>query len=266
MGKSTNIAGLKLIHDHEKPIFIRGTPDRLQATLQMKNDSESKMTLKSMPIQASKLRSESREPLNEVRVFGRLYPHQQGKVQIEFPIDPTTPPGTYEGTVQVGEQIQAAQIDIDEYFELDVEPDTVTLHIDKTLKFERDFVFTNLGNVAITLGNKFTVPLKTGGGLEYLLQMGLREVCTGKKHKQYDPLHDRKGSRKPELSELLCSIADLTAAPARISWENVNLESGETRVVKGSIELPGNMQPNHRYVAELELYSASIILDIYTRG
>lgn len=261
MGRSTNISSLRLIHEQNKPVLIHGLRGRLQGTLTLKNDSETKLTLKSMPIQAPQLRGEGGEPLSEVRLFGRLYPNQQGRINFEVPIDPSTPSGTYEGTVQIGEQTQPVQIRISENVELDVEPDAITLNIKDQRSFEREFVFTNIGNVAIPLGEKWIAALQTQQGIETQMVQGLKEMCENKKEDDDDPSKNAES-----LMKMLCALSKRQPGPVTFSLENATLEPGETRVIKATLRLPDDMQPHRRYFAEIELFSASILLDVYTRS
>lgn len=267
MGKSTNIPGLKLIHDQQKPIFIHGMLGHLQGTLNLLNDSESKVTLKTMPVQAPKLRSMTLEPINEARLFGRLYPNQQGSVPFELLIDPYTPPGTYEATVQVGEKSQTAQIIISENIELDVEPDAITLNVVKDRTFTREFIFTNVGNVATSVGGDWRTALRSQQGMDAELVQLLQEI-TEKKKKVSSKKGNKDNATDDEysLTSLLYELSSKCPGPATVSFENIILEPGETRVVKATIDLPDNMQTNMHYTTELDLYSANIQLNVYNRS
>jgi len=258
MGRPANIQGLKLIHDAQKPILIYGSPGRVQGTLTIQNDSEEKLTVRSISIQAPKLRSQTLEPLQEVRIFSRMYPSQQSRVTLDFPIDPSTPPGTYQATVQIGGQSQPVQIRISESMELEIEPDMVTVSAQDQKRFEREFVVTNVGNVPISVGEKWVAALQAPEGMESQVVQSLKALC--KKKQDEGPPSGEEGS----VQEMLCLVASRQPGPVALTWENLTLAPGETRVMKGVIELPDGLQPHRHYFAELELFSASLLVDIYT--
>lgn len=257
MGRSADIAGLKLIHETPDPILICGIPGRLQGVLNLHNDSGSKMTLKSMPLQAPKLRGLARQPINEVALSARLYPNQQGSVAFQFPIDPTTPPGTYEASLKIGGRTQAVQIRVNEHIELRVLPDTLTLYTDGERRFEREFVVSNVGNVAVPVGDKCVAPLRSPQGLGQQLQWGLKDVCK--------KAEDESPDSAQLLKQVLCALAAQQAGLVTMRRENVTLEPGETRVIKGVIELPADMQLFQHYVTDVEMFSARVRLHVYTR-
>jgi len=258
MGRSANIPGLQLIHDPQQPILIYGSPGRVQGTLTLKNDSETKLTVRSIPIQAPELRSRTLEPLQEVRVFSRMYPSQQSRVTLDFPIDYSTPPGIYQATVQIGDQSQPVQIRISESVELEVEPDTVTVSLKDKNKFEREFVVTNVGNVPVSVGDKWVAALQSSEGVESQLVQSMKDLCK-KKQDERTPSGDEGA-----LRDLLCLVASQQSGPVILTWNNLTLAPGESKVMEGSIEVPDGMEPHRHYFAEFDLFSASMLVDIYT--
>lgn len=258
MGRSANIQGLKLIHDPQQPILIYGSPGRVQGSLTLQNDSETKLTVRSIPIQAPKLRSRTLEPLQEVRIFSRMYPSQQSRVTLDFPIDPSTPPGTYQATVQIGDQSQPVQIRISENVELEVEPDTVTVSVQDQKRFEREFVVTNVGNAPVSVGEKWIAALQSPEGIESQLVQSMKAICQ-KKQDERTPSREEGAAQ-----DLCCLVASQQPGPVTLTWNNLTLAPGEAKVLKGSIELPDGMQPHRHYFAEFELFSTSILVDIYT--
>ncbi len=259
MGRPANIQGLKLIHDPQQPILIYGSPGRVQGTLTIQNDSDTKLTVRSIPIQAPKLRSQTLEPLQEIRIFSRMYPSQQSRVTLDFPIDPSTPPGTYPATVQIGDQSQPVQIRISESIELEVEPDNVTVSAQDPKRFEREFVVTNVGNVPMSVGEKWVAALQVPEGIESQVVQRMKALC--QKKQDEGTASREEGS---SVQELLCLVASQQPGPVTLTWKNLTLAPGETQVMKGVIELPDGLQPHRHYFAEFELFSASLLVDIYT--
>ncbi len=114
MGISANAADLKLVRTDKKPVLIQGEQGRLFGSLDVQNVSDNRLTLKSIPIQSAKLRGQGNVALSSLRVRGRLNPKEQARVNIDFQIDPATPPGIYKATLLIGGEEQAAEINIAE--------------------------------------------------------------------------------------------------------------------------------------------------------
>jgi hypothetical protein len=258
MGRSADLPGLKLIHDPRQPILLYGIPGRVQGVLTVQNDSEAKLTVRSLPLQAPTLRSQSLGPLQEVRTFSRVYPRQQNLVMVDFPIDPSTPPGTYQGTVQIGDQNHPVQIRISESVEIEINPDSVTLSVQGHRRFEREFVVTNVGNVPVSVGEKWVAPVQATEGIESQVVQRLKDIC----QKKYD--ESPRAREEATVREMLCLLASQQPGPVALTWQNLTLAPGETQVMKGSIELPDGLQPHRHYFAEIEIFSGGILVDIYT--
>ena len=263
MGISTAIAGLELTQNGKRgnkgPIRFNGVPGSLEGNIQLKNTTESKLTLNSMPLEAPKLQDEAFQPLSEVRIAARLYPGQQDNVHIEFSVAANTPPGTYEAVLQVGNHTQAAQIQINPFIEITLTPDEITLYTEGKNRFEIEFEVTNNGNIPVNMGDMLSAPLQTESGLEAQMQKALLELCD-----DLDSLDSDKQSSL--LNKLLCSLSKQQAGKITMNWDNSPLDPGETLTFKSTIELPDDLPLNRHYLAEVEILSESLEVDIYTYG
>ena len=264
MGTHTAISGLKLVGQQNKPIVLRSIDGRVHGSLQLQNESDAKITLKSMPIEAEKMLSAAHAPLSEARMFGRLYPRQKGTVRFEIPIDPATPPGTYEASVKIGEGIQPVQIQITEHIELEVEPDVVLLKVAKNHHFSQEFTFYNAGNVPVSLGGDWPLTLASQQGIGSDLISLLRAAC-GSAGKPGDEKGKGGAGTDRTISEFLCGVADMYPGTAILSFEEKGIPPGESVTVNAKITLPDNLQKNMHYNMDIDLYSANIHVDIYTR-
>ena len=252
MGISANTARLKLAQVSKKPVLLYGEEGRLHGTLYLQNISASKLTLSSIPIETVKIRDQANEPLSNLRVRGRLLPNEQGMVYIDYPIDPTTPPGIYKAKLLIGGEQQAAEISIAEHVELEIEPDTITLNTESNPNYAPEFKVTNTGNVDISLGKKLIVPLKSEQSLETSLQSGLAELTADRSETDI------------QLVDLISAIARQLAGSLTVTWGQTTIKPGETKTIKWKIDLPDNIQPHRYYYADILLYSADVHLDIYT--
>lgn len=254
MGMSTDIDGLKLIRVADEPIVISGPPDRLQAMLIIENSNAERITLKSMPVDAPDLYDTDGDELEQAHIFGRIDAKHQAKVMVEFPIDSSTAAGSYQVFLRIGDENIPATIVVNEQYELDVEPDTVTLHAASQLTFEQDFTVTNTGNVTLQLGQPLIVPVEGDGGLQYALRTALQK--TG------EQLKVNKGEAR--INDVLRTLADQFPGPAHFSWQTTSLEPGESKLLRGHLQLPDNLQANHHYSVMVELYSSAMNFDVFT--
>ena len=252
MASKTEAADLKLVRASEAPVRIHGEAGRLHGTLNLRNQGSDRLTLRSIPIQAARLRDRDAAELSTLRAHGRLSPQEQAQVRIDYEIDPATPPGIYEATLMIGGEAQAAEITIAENPELEIEPDTVTLSLAAEPQLTRDFSVTNIGNVELQLGGKFVVPVKSDCMLETALQRGIAALTA------------KRADKELQLSDVLQAVGAQLAGPMTLSWSATTIKPGESKVLAMTIELPDNLQPHAYYYADVELYSSGLRVDIYT--
>lgn len=252
MATKAKPADLKLVRTDKAPVQIHGEQGRLYGTLNLHNQGSDRLTLRSIPIKAAKLKGKDAAELSALRVRGRLSPNERGRVRIDYEIDPTTPPGVYEATLMIGGEAQAAEINIAEIAELEVEPDTITLNTAAQPRLRRDISVTNVGNVDIQLGDKRVVPVKSDGMLELALQRGIAELTS------------KRSTNELHLRDVLQAVGAQLAGPVTLSWSATTIRPGESKVLDTTIELPDNLQPHTYYYAEVEIYSSSVRVDIYT--
>jgi len=252
MGISANTAQLKLVHDSKKPVLLYSKQGRLHGNLYLQNKSASKLTLNSIPIESVKIRDQANGPLSNLRARGRLQPNEQGMVHIDYLIDPTTPPGTYQATLLIGGEEQAAEISIAEHVELEIEPDTITLNTESKPNYTPEFKVTNIGNVDVNLGEKLFVPLKSEQSLETSLQSGFADLLAS------------RSAADIQLVDVISAVARHLLGSVTVTWGKTTIKPGETKTIKVKLDLPDNMQLHRYYYADIQLYSADVRLDIYT--
>ena len=218
----------------------------------VQNATDDRLTLKSLAIRAPKLLDVRRAPLDGVPIFGRLGPRESADLEFEFSIDPATPPGEYVATVNVGGQDHKAQIRIDDQVALELRPDVVTLFAKDAVEFECNFEITNRGNVRLPLGDHWDAALLPAEGIVGALARALSGTA---------------GDKEPRtLDEVLAATARHCPGVAELRWSEPGLDAGETRRVTASIKLPAGLKPDRHYNARLHLYSAELLIDVYTRG
>ena len=242
---------LRLAHADDEPIIFYGPPGSVRGTVRLHNRSTEKVKLSAIALDFPKLRGPAREPLDSLSMLARVYPNQQAQVPAVLNIDPSTPPGTYDGSLQVGERWQRVRVHITEHIDLRVQPRSVSIFTEGELVFPREFVVENAGNVPLRLGDDCIVPLGDALELRAAVRQGLRDAC---------------GASKGEdvLKSLLCAWSDQQVGTMSVKREDVTLQPGEARPLTLTFTLPSDLRRFRRYVADLPLYTASLHLEVVT--
>jgi len=248
--------GLKLLAKGQGPVLISGAPGRLHGSVAFQNGTEDRVTLKSMSIQAPKLRDLALTPLDAVPILGRLAPNASANVEFEFAIDPATPPGEYSATINIGGEQHNARIKVDDHVELELQPDTITLFAADKTEFECEVQLANVGNVALPLSGNWDAVLVPSEGAEGMLLRAFAGLVDGKK----------EDKARASLDEILFACSRQCPGLARIRWDDDRLGAGEVRRVTAKVKLPDDLPRDRHFVARLNLYSAELRIDIYTHG
>lgn len=244
-------SALRLEHPEDEPIIFYGPPRSLRGTMRLHNRSSEKVKLSAVALDLPKLRGPARQPLDFLPILGRVYPNQQTQIPAVLQIDPSTPPGTYDGTVQVGERRQRVRIYVTEEIDLRVQPSAVSIFTEGELAFRREFVVENAGNIPLRLGDDCIVPIGDASGLRAAVRQGLRGACEAAKADDV-------------LKSILCAWSEQQVGTVSVKREDVTLQPGETRPLTLTFTVPDDLRRFRRYVAELPLYTASLRLEVVT--
>ena len=247
----TLASALRLAHAEDEPVVFYGPPARLRGTLRLHNGSSEKVKLPAATLDLPKLRGPARQPLGDLPLLGRVYPNQQARVPVVLSLDPSTPPGTYEGTVGVGTQRQRVRVHVTEEVGLSVQPTFVTLFTEGDVSFPRNFVVENTGNVPLRLGSECIVPLVDTSELLVGIRRGLRGACEAEEVEDV-------------IKSILCEWSRQQVGTMSVKREDITLEPGGTRPLTITVTLPRDLQSFRRYVADLPLYTASLHVEVVT--
>lgn len=250
MGRSTSVTNLKLVQKSAQPLLVSGTPGKLRGHLAIINDSASKFTFSSIPFKSDKLLGSGRAELSELKIAARFHPHQAGTLYFEIPIDSSTPAGHYEANIQVGDEYQPIQVHVFEEIALNVEPGNITLISHGESRFEHELMFENRGNVALPLGSRSEAQLFEVCGPPGILIKERKSAC--------DSVDDNVAGRSSDNSRVPSCVVKLL-------HEDVTLKPGERRIINGVFEVPGELKPYRHYHADMEILTAHIDLNLYTR-
>jgi hypothetical protein len=245
---SSAAAGLELAD--QGPFVFWGAPAQLRGTVGIRNRSTEKVKVRGMPLETGAVRGLGGQPVI-VSLFARLPPDSQANMSASLALDPSTPPGEYDGYVTLGESRRSVRLLVTEHVDVRVHPRQAFIQTDGVLEFTREFVFENAGNVPVSLGGDCLVPLIDTLETRTALRYGLAEAC--KKDKSDDV-----------LKAVLCAWADQQPGPVSVRREPVTLDPGVVRPVKAVFTLPKDIRSFRKYVLHMLVYTAAIRVDVTT--
>jgi len=234
----------------EAPVVIYGPPGELRGTLRLHNPSPERIRLAGLRVEVPDLRGPAGEAVETLHLGARLEPNQQSAVQALLRVDASTAPGTYAGTLLLGERRQEIQVHVCEELRARIEPRHLTLFTTGQTTFEATFVVENLGNVPFHTGSLCVAPLLDATRFGDPMLRGLSGAP----------------EREPQevFRDFLVAWAQQQVGTVKLYREDVLVHPGQTTVGKVRIELPGDLKPHRHYLANLEIYAVAGRLDVYT--
>lgn len=172
-----------------------------------------------------------------------------GRVRLR--LDPATPPGRYEGRMQLGDISRTVAIDVLPEPRLDVRP--APLVVDAAAGREQRMIvgLDNRGNVPLTIDLNGTYPLA-----------------------EEAPVAPDKLDASGPLSSVFDRLLGRAQAPMLIPFEGTlglampdgaeQLDSGATRTLSLSVALPATLSPTARYHAFAPVYGSDLHIVIIT--
>jgi len=231
-------------------VVFSGPPQRLRGNLRLINPSEGKLKLTSLSIETEGLLGPARQPLRHMTVGARLSPGQQALIPSMLQLDPQTAPGSYDFKVNIAGQSVQATAHVTDVVDFRMEPTSVTLLVGAEKSFERTFVIENAGNIPLPLGERCEAPLIDSIDLETAMIASLREALEDELKVKLDALLDGWGRRSGGMLAIV--------------REPIILRPGQKITAKATFEVPEDLKPFRSYHADLQLYNATVSVDIYT--
>jgi hypothetical protein len=179
-----------------------------------------------------------------------LRPGEQALVAMKLALSGQTAPGVYQMEAKIGDRCVPVQAHVTEHVDFRIEPSAVTLLVGADRVIEREFVVENAGNVPLLLGDRCETPLLNSIDFMTAFREGLRNTVGVE--------------MKSRLEKLLDEIGRVQVGPLVVERERVTLRPGEKRHGTARFELPEDIKPSRHYRAVLELYNATLLVDIYT--
>jgi hypothetical protein len=237
-------------------VELFATGHRVRSMITLANQGKETLKVKDLEISGAALRDVAGNPLQRVPFLARIRPGQVQSCQVEFDLDPTLPPGTYEGDLSYGDVArQHFVLHVPEKVDLNLFPGTIIIRGAPGQRLTKELVMTNTGNVPVTLNKDMpNVNLSEIGELDRAIVSSLKQSA-------------KEGYAKV-LDNLVVQLADAQIRPVTITVVELDLEvkPGQTRKFTLDILLPRNTKRNRKYEGSLEIAGREIRLDVQATG
>jgi hypothetical protein len=232
-------------------LVVAGPPHALCGRLRLRNDSEEKLKVRGFALrERAGKKGAPKLSAATMQAAARLRPGEEAVVAMHLAVSGQTTPGVYVMEVEIGDRTLPVEAHVTEHVDLKLEPSALTLLVGSNLEIEREFVFENVGNVALPLGERCEAPL-----------LGSTDLVTALR----ESLRNNVGEElKSRIEKMLDEIGRVQIGSLVIERERVTLSPGERRQLKVRFVLPEDIKPSRHYWAVLGLYNATLTVDIYT--
>lgn len=246
----TNTQTVHLAGPEGVRLDFSGPPRALTGYIPLVNNSPEKQKVRSVSVNSGKLMGAAGLPLREIPFYARLYGGDQVNVPATIALDAQTPPGSYDLELTVGNRTLPATAHVTEVVDLRIDPEQITILAGADRSYTRKLVVENAGNVPLPTGPQCEAPLFDSFDLVSTFLVGLNKG-------------DRK-SAESMAKAFLNEWADLKAGTLISKRKAMVLTPGQKIAVDVVFELKGDLKPLHHYQANLQLYNATVAVDIYT--
>ncbi len=227
-----------------------GPPKGLTGTIPLVNSGSEKQKIRSVAVNSDQLLGAARLPLRQIPFYVRLYGGEQVSVPATLALDPQTPPGSYDLELTVGARTLAATAYVSEVVDLRLDPAQITILAGSSTSYTRTLVVENAGNVSLPTGARCEAPIFDSFDLLSTFLIGLNKG-------------DRQ-SAESMAKAFLNEWADLKAGMLVTKRKAMVLAPGQKLAVDIEFQLPADLKPLRHYRANLQLYNATLSVDIYT--
>jgi hypothetical protein len=222
--------------DKPAALVFRGPPNRLAAALP--EPASRALSIPGAPAEMVSPRLEARLPGVDVETVATHGPRGEGPVTLRLQIAAATPPGRYEGEVQVGQDRIPIVAEVAPRPKVRASPRPIWISAAPGSDAEASVILANVGNVACDVSGRSTIGLLADGALGRAFWRALT-------------FPEREG--KPRIDRFVDDLAG-EAATLRVTIPAGagTLEPGESREVLLSVRLPADLVAGRRYAGTWE--------------
>jgi hypothetical protein len=206
------------------PTTFRGPPHRLSSLVELPAGTEA-LAPGEARLEGADVRSVSVRPLTREGI-------DMGKLTLRLP--ESTPPGTYEGTVELGSQAVPIVVEVEPRRRLEASPARFTFETSPGGEVTANASIVNVGNVPWDLPAASTFCIFDGSGIDHAVWVALaNDPPEGKE--RIDVLMDDLAESHGGLVEVRARTKEKTVAP------------GESRDVQLTLKFSDRLRPGHTY-------------------
>lgn len=225
-----------------EPIRFRGAPDAVEGLARLAPSAPGAATL---ALETPGRRAQGRiEPVEL-----QTEPAGPAATWLRFALPPTTAPGSYEGTVQIGEERIPVTVEVQPQPELDVAPSAIALRAEPGGEATVDLVLANRGNVPVELRRAYAFDLLGRNALEEAVHAALRGSV------------ERGADRFERFAD---ELAARHGGQVRVALEEGagRLDPGDARPVSALFRLPDELEPAATYTSTWPLENLNIWIEV----
>jgi hypothetical protein len=236
--------------EKETPITLVGPPSALRGQVELHNPGDVKVVLREAKLRDDKV-TLGVGPLRRAFHPLVLRPATSRVLPLSLSVDPTTPPGEYHFSFEVGGHSRPAVVHVAENFDLEAAPGTIVVENRPGVAQHKRLVITNTGNVPFTVGDIGPV------GIEDEL------IACRSLHKAFDTFVERDDPRLEDfavdtLKHARGELARGTSLDVRNGSGPTEVPPGDTAAIELEITAPEGLHSTSRYRGVGPLFTADI--------
>jgi hypothetical protein len=243
-----------LLPDAGEPLVLVGPPRGVRGQFLIRNPTESRIIVRRPHFRTAAARAKAAAALPEAGLALRRIIVRAGQsrpVPVALALPPGTPPGTYQAELDVEGERRSVVMYVTEDVSLSIEPSRIVLPNHAGEKVKRQVVFTNEGNVPLTVKSIGPVVLDDELAHCRALRGALADV--GDTMKDLDDFLVALGRRYKKIYETLV---------LRVQNESVTVHPGETQAVDLNITLPDKLDTRSRFSGYAPIATGSLTFTI----
>jgi hypothetical protein len=248
-----------LIQDASRPLVLVGPPRDVRGELTLQNASDEKVIVRQpvMRLGSAAARrgkhARAAQPRQSMLTLRRMIvrARQARQVPIALALDSTTPPGTYEAELDVDGELRHVVVHVIEDLSFSMAPAALIIPNRPGERIPKRVVFTNTGNVAISV--KPVGPVVLDEELVHCRALRGALADVGATLKNLDDFIVALGHRYHDLYE---------ARVLKVQNEKTTIEPGDTKAVDLTITLPDKLDSRARYTGLAPVSTQSLTFTV----
>lgn len=242
-----------LAHAADEPIVLVGPPHALQGELRLHNPGAQKLVLRDARLRGEATEAvQARLPSMPEYVLRRivLRPGELRQIPLRVPLSPHIPPGEYRGLLEVAGRTRQVVMYITEVVQLDISPVPIVVENHPGATVVKRAVFTNSGNVPLTIGDIGPVVLD-----DTLLECRTGRAAIAAVGDSIESLDDYFAE---VVRQTKATLEQTGLLRVHLMADPLTLAPGEVHPVDIEVRVPDNLDRRARYLGVAALYTGNL--------